>query len=63
MKTPCAIIRASIIASPTKDLFPDESLRTWPCNVPAVDMPLARLSRTIEKQKTCFTFPILALEE
>gem|GEM_PF-5421515 len=57
------MIRASIMGNSTKDFFPDEFLRTWPCNVPAVDMPLARLSRTIEKQKTCFTFPILALEE
>jgi hypothetical protein len=41
MKTLCTIIHASIIGSSPKDLLPDGFLRTWPCNVPAVDMPLA----------------------
>jgi hypothetical protein len=38
LKTLCAIIRVSIIGRSTKDLFPDGFLRTWPYNVPAVDM-------------------------
>jgi len=36
-----AIVRAFIIGSSTNDVFPDGLLRTWPCDVPAADMPLA----------------------
>jgi hypothetical protein len=40
-----AVTRASIIGSSTEDLFLRRILRTWPCNVPAVETTSWQASR------------------